>query len=143
MFDSLRKWLGSTPAPTEVAVSRPAPPPDPEPDEAPVPEMSVEELRAAQSLENPLFVLDVREGYEWNQVHLPLDKGFTVVHIPMNSIPERLDELPRDRPIAVLCAHGSRSYGVTHYLAEQGFQARSVSGGITRWAIAGGETVRS
>lgn len=141
MIDSLRKWLGGAPSAPTPAASRPAPPPEPEPDESPVPEMSIEEVRAAQSLAAPLFVLDVRESYEWQQVHLPTDKGFTVLHIPMNSIPERLEELPRDRLIAVLCAHGNRSYGVTHFLVEQGFQARSVSGGITRWAIAGGEVV--
>jgi len=142
MFDLLRKWIGGAEATPTTDPSRFMPPPDSEPDEAPVPEMSIEELRAAQSPDNPLFVVDVREGYEWQQVHLPADSGFRVLHIPMNSIPERLNELPRDKPLAVLCAHGSRSYGVTHYLVEQGFQARSVSGGITRWMIAGGEVAR-
>ena len=140
MFDSLRKWLGgeaAAPAPT-----RPAPPPDPEPVETTVPEMTVEDLRTRQSQEEPFLVVDVREGYEWQQVHLPANIGFEVLHIPMNSIPERLDDLPRDRPLAILCAHGNRSYGVTHFLVEQGFQASNISGGITRWAIAGGEVAR-
>jgi len=145
MFDSLRKLFGvEQPAPASTS-ARPAPPPDPEPDgadESTVPEMSVEELRARQSVDAPFLVVDIREGYEWQQVHLPADIGFTLLHIPMNTIPEHLDELPRDKPFAVLCAHGSRSYGVTHYLVAQGFAASSVAGGITRWAIAGGEVTR-
>ncbi len=144
MLDSLRKLFGGSPPNPAAAPQRPTPPPDPEPDdaEAAVPEITVEELRARQSLEEPSVVVDIREGYEWQQVRLPADVGFAVLHIPMNSIPERLDELPRNRPLAILCAHGSRSYGVTHYLVEQGFDASSVSGGITRWAIAGGEVER-
>ncbi len=31
------------------------------------------------------------------------------LHIPMNSLPDRLDDLPKDRPIVVMCAHGNRS----------------------------------
>jgi rhodanese-related sulfurtransferase len=140
MFDSLRKWLGgsgTTPVP-----SHPTPPPEADEDhvdETVVPEVRIEELRARQSQENPFFVVDIREEYELQQVRLPANAGFTVLHISMNTIPTRLEELPRDQPLAVLCAHGSRSYGVTHYLVEQGFQASSVTGGITRWAIAGGE----
>jgi rhodanese-related sulfurtransferase len=60
----------------------------------------------------------------------------------MNSLPGRLDEVPADREIAVMCAHGNRSYGVTHYLIEQGRTARNLAGGITRWAVAGGDTAR-
>jgi rhodanese-related sulfurtransferase len=61
----------------------------------------------------------------------------------MNSVPGHLEELPRDRTIAVLCAHGSRSYAVTHYLIENGFSAVNITGGITRWTINGGAISRS
>ena len=115
-----------------------APPaPESDPDEVVVPEMSVAELRAAladaPAADAPLLLLDVREQYEWNQVHIA-----GALHIPMNHIPDRLADLPGDRPIAVLCAHGSRSYGVTHFLREQGVDARNVTGGITQWQIQGG-----
>jgi rhodanese-related sulfurtransferase len=76
----------------------------------------------------PPLILDVREQYEWNQVHIP-----EALHIPMNEVPARLGDLPHDRRIAVLCAHGSRSYGVAHYLREQGFDAWNVTGGITQY----------
>ena len=108
--------------------------PEPEPDEVVVPEMTVAELRAALAGAAPPLILDIREQYEWNQVHIA-----DALHIPMNQVPERLADLPADRPIAVLCAHGNRSYGVTHYLCEQGLAARNVQGGITQWHVQGGK----
>jgi rhodanese-related sulfurtransferase len=57
----------------------------------------------------------------------------------MNSVPGRLAELPKEQPIVVLCAHGSRSFGVTHYLREQGYNALNLKGGITQWHVQGGE----
>ena len=141
MLDALRKLFGGQ---AKTAAPRPLPPPSPEPDEEEVhvPEMSVAELRAALDSANGPLILDVREPYEWAQVHLPADQGIEVMHIPMNSVPERLAELPRERAIAVMCAHGNRSYGVTHYLREQGFAAHNLTGGITRWAQSGGATTR-
>jgi rhodanese-related sulfurtransferase len=138
-FNSLRALFGGKPA----APGRPTPPPaEPEPDEIRVPEMSVEELKAALAGPRPPLILDVREPWEWSQVHIPAAAGRDVLHIPMNSLPGRLDEVPADREIAVMCAHGNRSYGVTHYLIEQRRTARNLAGGITRWAVAGGDTAR-
>jgi adenylyltransferase/sulfurtransferase len=55
--------------------------------------------------------------------------------MPMREVAGRLDELPRDRRILVLCHHGSRSRRVTEYLRTQGFPAVSnVQGGIAAWA---------
>lgn len=108
--------------------------PDPDPEEIVVPEVTVTVLQSALAGEEPPFVVDVREPYEWRQVHVP-----DVLHIPMNDIPFRLDELPKEREVVVLCAHGSRSYGVAGYLIEQGYQASSLAGGITEWVRNGGD----
>lgn len=97
-----------------------------------MPERQVAEVLAGL-VSDPPFLLDVREPFEWRQVRVP-----TAMHIPMNDVPERLGELPRGRPILVFCAHGGRSYGVAHYLIEQGFAASSLAGGITVWAHEGG-----
>jgi rhodanese-related sulfurtransferase len=128
IFDRL-KQLFTKPGPT----SKPLPPlpPEPDPEEIKVPELTATELRTALATGRPPLVLDVREQYEWNQVHLP-----DALHIPMNRVPDRLSELPGDRTIVVMCAHGSRSYGVAHYLREQGFDAYNLTGGIT--AMVGG-----
>ena len=124
----IKQMLGTEPAQPRAPLT--PPPPDPEPEEIAVPEMAVAELRAALAGPTPPLILDVREQYEWNQVHIA-----DALHIPMNQVPGRLAELPADRPIAVLCAHGSRSFGVTHFLREQGFDARNVTGGITQWHV--------
>jgi len=109
-------------------------PPEPEPDEIHVPEMAITAVRAAMQRAYPPLLLDVRELYEWQQVRIPGAR-----HMPMNSVPNHLAELPTDQPIIVFCAHGSRSFGVAYYLREQGFDAYNLSGGITKWHIQGGE----
>jgi rhodanese-related sulfurtransferase len=113
---------------------QPAPPaPEPDPEAIQVPEMTVADLRAALAGGEPPLLLDVRESYEWRQVRIP-----GAMHMPMNSVPGRLPELPKEQPIVVLCAHGSRSFGVTHYLREQGYDAINLKGGITQWHVQGG-----
>jgi rhodanese-related sulfurtransferase len=106
--------------------------------------MEVHALRQALAAGDSLLVLDVREHYEWAQVHLPFEgaDALPVRHIPMNSVPDQLHDLPADRTIVVMCAHGNRSYGVTHWLNEQGLHASNLTGGITRWAQMGGPTER-
>jgi rhodanese-related sulfurtransferase len=123
LFDKVKQLWGGQPQPVRPAPSLPI-----EPEEIAVPELAATELRAALAEPAPPLILDVREQYEWNQVHIP-----EALHIPMNEVPARLGDLPHDRRIAVLCAHGSRSYGVAHYLREQGFDAWNVVGGITQY----------
>lgn len=64
------------------------------------------------------WIVDVREPFEWEYFHLD---GST--HIPMNTIPDRLAELPEDRPLYIICAHGVRSEAVSQYLAHNGFSS--------------------
>ncbi|MCB0071225.1 MAG: hypothetical protein KDE20_07185 [Caldilineaceae bacterium] len=138
MMNSLKRLFGGGKGPA-VPVSY-VPPADPEP-QIEVPDIQVTALLAlADDAVRPV-ILDVREVYEWEQVRLPDDGPFTVLHIPMNSVPARLAELPADRPIGVLCAHGNRSYGVAHYLIEQGYDAHNIAGGITQWHIRGGDVI--
>jgi len=80
-------------------------------------------------------LLDCREPFEWRQLRIPGS-----VHIPMNQIPGRLDELDMDEEWVVVCAHGNRSYAVAGYLIHNGFQATSLAGGVTDWWMRGGET---
>jgi rhodanese-related sulfurtransferase len=121
----------STPPPRQ-----PLPPPEPDAEEVNVPEITVPEALAALAQSPAPLLLDVREPYEWRQVQIA-----DSLHIPMNEIPQRLAELPTDRELIVLCAHGSRSYGMAHYLIEQGYTARSLAGGITQWHVQGGAVV--
>ena len=71
------------------------------------------------------FLLDVRHPEELAAEALP-----GVVNIPVDQLRSRLDELPRDRKIAVICRSGQRAYYATRVLVQNGFDARVVSGGM-------------
>ncbi len=83
---------------------------------------------------NTPLVLDVRETWEVQLASVQPD-GFELVVMPMASIPARLNELPRDKPIACLCHHGGRSAQVAFFLKNQGFDpVVNISGGIHAWS---------
>ena len=87
---------------------------------------------AALLKKNPdsVVLLDVREEDERAAASITPS-----LHIPMNSVPDRLDELPRDRRLVVYCHHGSRSYAVAGYLEAEGFmEVTNLTGGIDDWA---------
>jgi len=71
------------------------------------------------------FILDVREPVELAVENVP-----GALHIPIGQLRARLDELPRDREIQVICRSGQRAYYATRILLQNGFQARDVSGGM-------------
>jgi rhodanese-related sulfurtransferase len=79
-----------------------------------------------------VLLLDVREDHEWAAGHAP-----GAVHVPLRTVPARLDELPRDRPVDVVCHLGGRSAQAAAYLLAQGVQARNVEGGMDAWERAG------
>jgi len=70
-------------------------------------------------------ILDVREPFE-----LAVEDIEGAVNIPLGELRTRLDELPRDQTIHVICRSGQRAYNATRMLLQQGFDARSVSGGM-------------
>jgi rhodanese-related sulfurtransferase len=79
-------------------------------------------------------LLDVREGWELDIARIA-PAGMQFLHIPMQLIPQSLDQLPKDQPLAVLCHHGMRSMHVARFLHDQGFtQLYNVQGGIDAWS---------
>lgn len=87
---------------------------------------------ASQQAQRPIL-LDVREAWEL-QTASAQPEAFDLVHMPMQTIPARLDELDKTRPIACLCHHGSRSMQVAHFLTQHGFEVVNVAGGIHAWS---------
>ena len=79
------------------------------------------------------FLLDVREGWELQTARVQ-PEGLDFLHMPMQTIPARLDELDKTRPIACLCHHGSRSMQVASFLLQHGFEVVNVAGGIHAWS---------
>ena len=71
------------------------------------------------------MLLDVREPFE-----LAVENVEGAVNIPLGPLRDRLDELPRDRTIQVICRSGQRAYYATRLLLQHGFDARNVSGGM-------------
>ena len=87
---------------------------------------------ASQQTQQPVL-LDVREGWEV-QPACARPEGMEFVHMPMQTVPARLNELDRSRPVACLCHHGGRSMQVAHFLANQGYDVVNVAGGIHAWS---------
>jgi NADPH-dependent 2,4-dienoyl-CoA reductase/sulfur reductase-like enzyme/rhodanese-related sulfurtransferase len=81
------------------------------------------------------FLLDVREQFELAVEDVP-----GAVNIPLGQLRSRLDELPRDREIHVVCRSGQRAYYATRLLTHNGFDASVVSGGMLSHALLEGVT---
>ncbi|MGE5462756.1 MAG: rhodanese-like domain-containing protein [Syntrophothermus sp.] len=95
------------------------------------PEISVSE--AYTKYQNGAFVLDVRTPEEWNEFHAP-----NSTLIPLDQLASRLNELPRDREIVVVCRSGNRSQQGRDILLNAGFQnVTSMKGGLTEWRASG------
>ncbi len=83
----------------------------------------------AQANPSPLL-LDVREPWEYQHVHLPNSRL-----IPMMQIPAALSELDPNKEIVVICHHGVRSRQVAYFLESNGFHnVINLYGGIDAWA---------
>jgi hydroxyacylglutathione hydrolase len=70
---------------------------------------------------------------EFEAGHLP-----GALAIGAGDLPDRIDQLPRDRPIATICASGYRSSVAASLLRAAGFQRVSwVPGGVATWGARG------
>ena len=79
------------------------------------------------------FVIDVRQASEFEAGHVPGS-----VSIGAGELPDRLETLPRDRPIATICASGYRASVAASLLRASGFADVSwVAGGVPTWQAAG------
>jgi adenylyltransferase/sulfurtransferase len=87
------------------------------------------QLRARLDHGDDIAVVDVREPHEWRICHI---EGARLV--PLATLPQHLDELPRDRDIVVHCKSGGRSARAAAFLRAQGFErVLDLSGGILAW----------
>jgi rhodanese-related sulfurtransferase len=82
-------------------------------------------------------VIDVREPFEWEAGH-----AAGAVHIPLGDLAARIDDVPREAPVYVICAAGGRSLQGAALLEHHGIEAVNVTGGMTAWQQAGLPVVR-
>ena len=96
----------------------------------PITNITPKELKARMDQGEQIAVIDVREDWELAQ-----ERTTFATHIPMNDIPDRLDEIPHDQPVVIMCHLGGRSLQVTDFLNEQGYtNVINLQGGIAQWA---------
>ena len=99
-------------------------------------EVSVSE--AAQMRTEGVYILDVREPLEWEEFHIP-----EANLIPLGQLQNRLNEVPKDRPILVVCRSGNRSATGRDILLAAGFpQVTSMAGGMLDWQAQGFATTK-
>ena len=97
--------------------------------------MTVEALaeQVARGGPDAPLVIDVRQATEYAEGHVP-----GAWHLAAGSLPDRLDDLPRDRPIATICASGYRASVAASLLRQAGFtDVTSVENGTHAWRAQG------
>ena len=88
------------------------------------------ELRTMMQSDRPPCIVDVREKWEWDICHIA-----NSMHIPMSELAQRIESLPRDCDIVVMCHHGVRSLNAAAMIRMNGFpRAVSLIGGINAWS---------
>lgn len=94
------------------------------------------EVNVAQAYEmyqqDDVFVLDVRTQEEWDEYHAP-----NTTLIPLDQLPARLSEVPKDKEILVVCRSGNRSQEARDILLAAGYTATSMAGGLLDWRASG------
>ncbi len=94
-------------------------------------EISIDE--AHELYQQGVFFLDVRTQEEWDEFHAP-----NSTLIPLDQLESRLQEVPDDEPIVVVCRSGNRSQAGREILLNNGFnQVTSMAGGLNAWRSAG------
>ena len=79
--------------------------------------------------EGKIVLLDIRMDFETAIWNFPI-----AINIPANEVPDRLDELPKDKLIIVGCPTVNRSITVSAYLKTQGFDSKFLGGGLSELA---------
>jgi rhodanese-related sulfurtransferase len=88
---------------------------------------------AYQKYNQGVFLLDVRTQQEWDEFHVP-----NTTLIPLDELPQRLDEVPAGQEIIVICRSGNRSQQERDILLDAGFDnMSSMSGGLKEWQALG------
>ena len=94
-------------------------------------ELSAEQVRDLLA-SGEIVLVDVREPYEWDAGRIP-----GAVHIELERLPSRAEEIPHDRKVVFQCRLGVRSAMATQAFRASGWDAYNLGGGIQAWADRG------
>ncbi|NWF65207.1 MAG: rhodanese-like domain-containing protein [Chloroflexi bacterium] len=97
----------------------------------PIPEIAPHELNEKLKDKKNFTLIDVRQPEEFKAGHIPGAKL-----IPLGELNRRLDEIPKNKEIAFICATGNRSSTAARMLARQGYTVFNVRGGMYLWSRA-------
>ncbi|MFJ7935141.1 rhodanese-like domain-containing protein [Sporosarcina sp. NPDC096371] len=92
-------------------------------------EMTTTELQLLLEQGEQLNLIDVRESDEVAQGMIP-----GAIHIPLGEIPERLDELDKEKPYIMICRSGGRSGRASAFMDAEGYDVTNMVGGMLEWA---------
>jgi adenylyltransferase/sulfurtransferase len=92
--------------------------------------MNCEKLFNMRKNNEAHHLIDIREAYEYEHFNIG------GVHLPMGEILNRLDEIPRDKPVIVHCQSGSRGEKLVQVLKSLGYNnVSNLEGGIEAYAL--------
>jgi rhodanese-related sulfurtransferase len=94
--------------------------------------VSTADARTLVEEDKTVVVLDVRQPDEFRSGHISGAKL-----IPLNELPQRLKDVPKDKTILCVCRSGSRSGMAVRQLNAAGYKAINLQGGMMRWQSAG------
>lgn len=84
---------------------------------------------AAEKLSDDITIIDVRNQSEWDEGYLPKSK-----HLMLGKLIDQIDEVPKDKPVLVLCQAGGRAAIAASILKSKGVQeVYSLTGGYGQW----------
>jgi glyoxylase-like metal-dependent hydrolase (beta-lactamase superfamily II)/rhodanese-related sulfurtransferase len=100
-------------------------------------EIEPEDLKKKIDNDENIFLLDVRTPQEYDAWRISYDKHVNPKLIPVDRLfvndPNLLKEIPKDKEIVTVCAHGNRSLMAANILNQLGYNVKSVKGGMAGW----------
>lgn len=100
---------------------------------APTPLTEISVAQAYQKYQQGIFFVDVRTQEEWDEMH-----AANSILVPLDELPNRLSEVPKDREVVVICRSGRRSKEALGILQNAGYSnVSSMAGGLNEWKAAG------
>lgn len=94
--------------------------------------IDIETLHRRWTQHAAFTLVDVRRDDEWNAGHIPGS-----LHVHIGDLPQHLDEVPRNTPLAVICRSGHRAGIAASMLAATGREVIAVQGGVPDWIARG------